>query len=230
MRGILRWAWLLASSLAIMQVAADQYTRVFQLELLAYPQTPDEGAGDPQAFMKGFLERAGVNFEASDRPTFFFNERTKSLHVKGNSNDLGLIEKAVENLKKDGPMVRIAVTFAEIDETAKVNLDRLLGCAASCASDPTYSTIIAQMQREAPGEASETNQTPSVYVLTEAQLKTVMKELERRPGVDLMTAPATTTLSGRQARIAVESEEPVIIPPFHAPSDEAKKALRLNAE
>lgn len=40
-------------------------------------------------------------------------------------------------------------------------------------------------------------------ILTEPQLREVLRALEHRPGVDVLTAPRITTLSGRQAQIRV---------------------------
>ena len=51
------------------------------------------------------------------------------------------------------------------------------------------------------------NSAPSVFtlsgILTDPQFRTVIRALEQREGADVLTAPKVTTLSGRQARIAV---------------------------
>ena len=48
-------------------------------------------------------------------------------------------------------------------------------------------------------------------ILTDPQFRVVIRALEQREGVDLLSAPKITTLSGRQARIAIEDTETIIL-------------------
>jgi type II secretory pathway component GspD/PulD (secretin) len=48
-------------------------------------------------------------------------------------------------------------------------------------------------------------------ILTEPQFRVAIKAIENRGGVDLLSAPNVTTLSGRQARISVEETRTIIV-------------------
>ena len=48
-------------------------------------------------------------------------------------------------------------------------------------------------------------------ILTDPQFRVVIRALEARGGVDLLSAPKVTTVSGRQARISIEDTQTVII-------------------
>ncbi|MDX1952138.1 MAG: hypothetical protein SFY81_08120 [Verrucomicrobiota bacterium] len=48
-------------------------------------------------------------------------------------------------------------------------------------------------------------------ILTDPQFRVVIRALEQRGGVDLLSAPRVTTVSGRQARIAVEDTQTIIV-------------------
>ena len=48
-------------------------------------------------------------------------------------------------------------------------------------------------------------------ILTDPQFRVVIRALESRGGVDLLSAPKVTTVSGRQARISIEDTQTIII-------------------
>jgi tetratricopeptide (TPR) repeat protein len=48
-------------------------------------------------------------------------------------------------------------------------------------------------------------------ILTDPQFRVVIRALEQRQGVDLLSAPKITTLSGRQARISIEDTQTIIL-------------------
>jgi general secretion pathway protein D len=47
-------------------------------------------------------------------------------------------------------------------------------------------------------------------ILTDPQFRLVVRALEQREGVDLLSAPKITTVSGRQARISIEDIQTII--------------------
>ncbi|MEK7684405.1 MAG: M56 family metallopeptidase [Verrucomicrobiota bacterium] len=49
-------------------------------------------------------------------------------------------------------------------------------------------------------------------ILTDAQLRLLLRSLESRSGVDVLSLPAVTTLSSRQARIAVTEAKTIVFP------------------
>jgi len=48
-------------------------------------------------------------------------------------------------------------------------------------------------------------------ILTDPQFRVVIRALEQREGVDLLSAPKITTVSGRQARISIEDTQTIIL-------------------
>ena len=48
-------------------------------------------------------------------------------------------------------------------------------------------------------------------ILTDPQFRVVIRALEQREGVDLLSAPKITTVSGRQARISIEDTQTIVI-------------------
>jgi general secretion pathway protein D len=48
-------------------------------------------------------------------------------------------------------------------------------------------------------------------ILTEPQFRVAIKAIENRSGVDLLSAPNVTTISGRQARISAEETRTIIV-------------------
>jgi general secretion pathway protein D len=48
-------------------------------------------------------------------------------------------------------------------------------------------------------------------ILTDPQFRVVIRALEQREGVDLLSAPRITTMSGRQARISIEDTQSIIL-------------------
>jgi len=57
-------------------------------------------------------------------------------------------------------------------------------------------------------------------------MKTVIKDLEQKAGVDLVTIPPVQTVSARAARISMkESEGPIFIPPISSPGKGRKQRV-----
>ena len=48
-------------------------------------------------------------------------------------------------------------------------------------------------------------------ILTEPQFRVAIQAIENRSGVDLLSAPNVTTISGRQARISMEETRTIIV-------------------
>ncbi len=135
------------------------------------------------ASLRRFFEGAGV--ELSPPKAMFFNDRSGMLMVRATLLDLDTIEQAIQLLNMSPAQVVIEVKFCEIaeDNNRSLGFDGLLG-----------STIATN--------AHSSNST-STAILTDPQFRTVLKALQTWPGVDLLTAPKVTTLSGRPAQIKI---------------------------
>jgi hypothetical protein len=201
--------------LGIVVTTAQNRIDVFPIDPSEYIRAAQREADDPQASMKSLLESAGIDFNKPDCPRFFFNDRTRKLYVSGNVQDLALIKLAFE--RANAPSAHVALRVGYVEGPADAIIPRL-------AINPS---IAAEMQREAGGPVL---QPFSRAILTEGAMKEWLLTIEKIPGIDIATAPLTMILSGRMARIAIDSEQPVLIPPFHAPDAKTKEALKFNAE
>ena len=146
--------------------------------------------------LRQYLHTAGVDL--SPPKTVFFNEHNGIIYVRATSQDLDLIEKAIQALNIAPPQVRIEVKWVQINDSDPKTLgfDWWLGnilfnhgssgVHASTAPAFTGKTV-----------ASVTG------ILTEPQFQVAIKALEQGVGVRLLAAPKVTTLSGQEARIKV---------------------------
>lgn len=171
----------------------------------------------------------------------FFNDRTGVLFVRATLRDLDIIEGALQALNITPPQVTIETRIAEISQrdNKAVGFDWYLGnvligdgkAGIQGGTAPSYadSSSAANPQGTFPNppiarQATDTLITsglrnnasiPTVAtlsgILTDPQFRLVIRALEQREGVDLLSAPKVTTLSGRQARISIEDTQTIII-------------------
>lgn len=171
----------------------------------------------------------------------FFNDRTGILFVRATLRDLDVIEGALQALNVSPPQVTIETRIAEISQrdNKAVGFDWFLGnvlaaegkvgfqggTAPSFADSSTFANPQGTFPNPPiPRAATDTLITsglrnnasiPAVGtlsgILTDPQFRVVIKALEQREGVDLLSAPKITTLSGRQARISIEDTQTIII-------------------
>ena len=242
---------LVASVAGICHSSAEEMTRAFPLRLapaapaergdveaidrvwnspLQLRLGPGEGKDvanprDSQSAVQEFLERAKVSFDPADTTKYFYNDRTRTLHVRAGAEDLAAIEKAVASAAQASPAeVKLEVKFVECIEEIMPKLK-----LAHPPAGPFESTRLAEMKAEAAAERGDQPKF-SLRVLTAGEARDLIASLEKQEGVDMLSAPPQTTPSGRQARITVEEIETVTIPPFHTPTPKQKEALRFNAE
>jgi type II secretory pathway component GspD/PulD (secretin) len=194
-----------AKALAQLPVESEAklYTRTFKIgpSTLVTPTTQLSGMTDPQDALRKLLITAGIDLTDPARVKAFYNERTEILMVRASEPDLKLIEDALATLKGPPPLVRIEVRMVECPQ----NLDSI------------QKLTWIKSTNGGPLQPVQTEPQVAISILTEPQATSIFKELEKEGGVDIMTPPAITTMSGRQARISVEDQEPVLIPPFYAP-------------
>jgi type II secretory pathway component GspD/PulD (secretin) len=178
------------------------------------------------------LKMAGVDFSPgrTNGCALYFSDSAGALFVRATLEDLDTIEKAIQFLNTQPPQIMIEARFVEISSDTDIALDfsALAGLkqmdfhyAAGATNQETKAidadTIIGS--RELRGDEldwvgrSATN-AHNLRVnsllgavrtghLKDSQMRTVIRALEQRNGVDIMTAPRVTTLSGRQAQIQV---------------------------
>jgi type II secretory pathway component GspD/PulD (secretin) len=128
-----------------------------------------------------FLKAAGADL-ASPK-SIFFNERLGLLMVRATRKDLDIIEQVIQVLNSSPPQLMIEVKFCEMTQADK---------------DPAGLSWL-------PGTILTSNSAASTSsgILTESQFRKVSQMLAEKRGVDLLSTPKVTTLSGRQAQIKV---------------------------
>ena len=158
-------------------------------------------ASEVQVALREFFRAAGVEFTGpadgtaspdQARKALFFNDRTGILFVRATAADLDIVETAIQALNAAPPQVQLEVKFVE-----------LVGNSATGAA---WESLTANWGTTEPGAPNFTG------ILTEAQFRAALRDLEQRPGIDLLSAPRIITLSGRQARIRITEPKAVLDP------------------
>jgi type II secretory pathway component GspD/PulD (secretin) len=130
----------------------------------------------------------------------FFNDRTGFLRVRATVRDLDKIELEMKALNADPPQLTIEVKFAEVseDQPGALDLLSLIGYAPGTNGRAQIVRLPPSMQF-----ASKLQPAEFTGILTAQQCRALVRVLEEHKGVDLLSMPRVTTLSGRQAQIKV---------------------------
>jgi general secretion pathway protein D len=190
-----------------------------------------------QQFAQGGLGAGPV----PPQKAIFFNDRTGVLMVRATLKDLDLIENALQALNIAPEQVLIETRVAEITQrdNKAVGFDWYLGnvllgngkAGLQGGTAPSFNdgSTFANPEGTFPNPAiprADTDQLitsgltgnpgiPAVAtlsgILTDPQFRLVVRALEQREGVDLLSAPKITTMSGRQARISIEDTQTIIL-------------------
>jgi tetratricopeptide (TPR) repeat protein len=173
--------------------------------------------------------------------SIFFNDRSGVLMVRATLKDLDLIENALQALNISPDQVLIETRIAEISQrdNKAVGFDWYLGnvllgngkAGLQGGTAPSFNdgSSFANPEGTFPNPAlprqdtdqlitsglTGNNGIPAVAtlsgILTDPQFRLVVRALEQREGVDLLSAPRITTVSGRQARISIEDTQTIIL-------------------
>ncbi|MHC1769950.1 MAG: hypothetical protein AB9869_37650 [Verrucomicrobiia bacterium] len=201
--------------------------------LLGYPSTDSAsgvwvfGAAVGLACVSAFMAQAGLSFSTNSIGTgvqgspqatgkaLFFNDRNGLLLVRATREELDIIEQALAVLFATPPQVQIEMKFIELNdaEFQKIGLESLISQAGQESGIlvtnrtgllvPPNGTNEVDLLAGYAFRGSEKVTRGVQGTLTDAQFRSVLRELEKIPGADLLAAPQVTTLSGRQARIEV---------------------------
>lgn len=196
-------------------------------------QVGGAGFGFPGAAGAGGIPGAATQ---PVRKAMFYNDRTGVLFVRATLRDLDIIENALHALNVAPSLISIEAKFAEFTQNdnkgmgfqwflgntsiANGNVGVQGGTAPSVngANPPatvfpnpvfprlaTDQEITSGLRQTAPTVATMTG------ILTNPQFRVALNMIENRQGVDLLSAPTVTTVSGRQARISVEETRTIIV-------------------
>src|SRR5947199_3918300 len=131
-----------------------------------------------QDSIREFFTAAGVNVQPPNG--LFYNDRTGVLMVRATSEELDIVQKVLEMLNHRPSQMTIEAKFMEL---------------------PTEAARQLGFELPPPDRAS----TTWTRILTAAQARAVVNAAGQYAGVDILSIPKITTLSGRQAKIqAVE--------------------------
>lgn len=137
---------------------------------------PKSAKSDSETAVMKFLHATGVDF--SPPKTVSFDNAHCALTVHVTADDLDLIEAAIVTLGVAPPEVNIKVRFVEL------------------LPDSDWAQKFDWYSKE-----STTNNSFTA-VLTDPYFRTVLEEIEKRHGADLLNEGNVTTLTGRQAQFA----------------------------
>jgi type II secretory pathway component GspD/PulD (secretin) len=153
--------------------------------------TPLKEMRSPKERLQLILERAGVTLTGEtlspateNRKAYFYNARTGSLMVRATAAEMAKIESTLRAVTSAPPQVSLEMQYVE---SSRSDIDLNFG-------------------KKGTGLGTA--------ILTERQFRVAMQTLKDAEGVDVVTAPAITTISGRQARLRAEQPAP---PPYQTP-------------
>ena len=169
----------------------------------------------PSDVIYDYLVERGVDLAKGNGRQLFFNDRTGLLLVRATIPELDKVENVIKRRDFRVHQVLVETRIAEVREIERiaVGFDWYLGNVLGNSGGPNDNSLASA-------------------VLTEEQFRVLIRTLEQREGVDLLSVPKITTLSGRQARVQIESPEApqqtITIPPFTAPGKDAKATWTRN--
>ncbi len=137
--------------------------------------------------LRSFFADAGVSMALPNG--IYYSHGKGVLMVRASPEDLERVEAALEQATKAPQQILIEAKFVEIPEA---NLRH------------------AALSWLAMAPATFTASNSALAVLSDRQLRDILKVLESQAGTDLMAAPRLTTLSGRQAQIQVVELRPIV--------------------
>ncbi len=155
---------------------------------------------------------AGMGVDLSPPKNIYFNDQLGMLMVRATLKDLDAIEQALQVINTSSPQVTIEVKFAEVKEDEEGGKDflKILGLKPGALKPTPITPDIVPALR--PDSVQSSNLPPAGFfgILAADQFRTVLKALEERRGVDLLSAPRVTTVSGRQAEIKISNVRYVV--------------------
>jgi len=190
----------LGTNSAAIGANTNLYTRTFKVNTNEFTRTLGlVGAVAPtnfQAAVHNFFSNLGVDLMAPGI-SFFYGERSGMLLVRATLADLDIVEQALQVMNTPAPQVNIQARFVEMtqNDAKAMGFDWFMG----------NSSIVGTNLVHHPQSIGKFSLTSNLLtgILTPPQFKVVLRALEQREGVELLSAPDITTMSGRQAQIQV---------------------------
>lgn len=173
------------------------------------------------------FDSAGISLHPETGRNLFLDANKGTLIVRATEEELGEVEKFLVSLMALPPQVNLRVKFVElpINDRAGIGFDWYLGnflmnnatpaepsggadSSTNAGSTPAPGVFPRAMDsRPLAGTAANSGSRASgsaiAGILTDPEYRAVMRALQQRKDVELLNEGQVTTLSGRQAQIAV---------------------------
>lgn len=170
--------------------ASGLLTRRFKVDANTFGKTLESVTTAPvtrtnlTSAVRSFFATLGV--ELSPPEGVFYNERAGELLVRSTLEDLDVIEAALVVANQDTPQVNIKVRFVEVPKEFG-SLRAILGKSTAPTNQSSALTTLPDF----------------TGILTDPQFRVVLRAIDQREGLELLSEGEVTTLSGRQAQIQV---------------------------
>jgi hypothetical protein len=202
------------------------FTRMFKVDPRSFSEglqkvwassgMPANSSTNLQDLWREFIRHAGVKADMNSMATnqIFYNDKTGILMVRASLQDLEVIQLAIELLNIVQAQVLVEARYIEVSDVVAKKMG--LNWFTSGPLSSTNSLKAAQLMNPTiPKGANVKLEAPVlpnyVSVLSPKQTDDLVKKLLSGPGVDILTAPRVTTVSGRQAQISVLSDMPIAV-------------------
>ena len=162
--------------------------RVFVDALL--PTTPDLKTNDVIAMARSFFGTLGVNLNLPGK-SVFYNDGMRELFVRATPRDMNTIEEAIQAFNLPPPQIHIKARFLEVPKGTLVGLNNIISFTNQFAPSNQVAGLVG--------------------ILTDKNLRTVLRNLVARPGIETLAEPEVVTASGRQTQMRATTKVEVDI-------------------
>lgn len=167
--------------------------------------------------VRQFFSLCGVEFpenSVSNHSAIFFNDQKGILHVRALPAEQKKVEQALHGTRAglpvgetSEPAVSLKFYFAEgtVGGPVDLGLDWVFGMSAT--NNPPLETIPLMDTR---GQVEILRSRGQTAILSGSQFAALRQRLEERSGIDVLSAPEVTTISGRAARLQVAQAKTIV--------------------
>ena len=172
------------------------------LESAVPPESFSPSISNPQTYVQSavnkFFATMGVPLDPTVGKTVFFNDREGSLFVRATSGELDNIEQIIRVLNIKPPQVNIKIRWVEIPKSIAFDIFR---------PNLTNALLPPILRSLDPFTASLRGMSS---ILSETQTAEVIRRIESGDGIKLLCEGQVTTLTERQAQIAVNEVKTIV--------------------
>jgi type II secretory pathway component GspD/PulD (secretin) len=180
------------------QMSPPLFNRHFKVNTTEFPIALRKKTGSQtntvSVMAKSFFGTLGVDWESPKGKSVFYGDRLGELFVRGTATDLDKIENGLEQLNRVAPQIHIKARFLEVPKGTLAGLENVV----SITNQIVQSNQVAGL----------------VGILTDKNFRTVLRNLEVRPGVEVLAEPEVVMTSGRQAQMRVAKTITTVVTNF----------------